>query len=589
MPQEALAVFEPGIVPNPSGDTPEDAYELFIYDKAIIRLKQRISSWEEDIEKTKARRKERYVSVDVNDLRKSGDIAKDETFVPDRVIDTNIRREAPAFVAFLKQTRRLAIFNCRNNPEITTEDKAKLEEEFTAGLTYEGWINEFFRELDGAQVHGWDSIEVVYDESKPLFISFEHIGHENYLFDRETFDPQNDEFVLRRYNVTCARLEEFVEKFGFDFEQVNKILLALKQKRDTQITIYKKLCKYKGQVYVSWFCDKYGVSNWLKAPELLDMGLNQPLKIYPIFTLPYAENEEEKLSEVKGRGFLDSPRQEASTAIITAFVNGMLRASDTYAAPSQIDDSGSMRELDTLERGKIYPMPLTFFHQDYPDPGVLKALQYLEAKGTQESGQVDFAATNREDSRKTAKEISSAEKQEGLLKSVGLTIYSEHLRQIFGFTWTIVQYLAATNAIQFLVIAQPTMVFIAGQQIEGPAQLVNNRRIILQKYDVRPAGDTDVIERAETLQKMKIDWPVIATTPLAATFLSDYLRLNYIKDGERYAQILQAGDMKKQVIQALSGMIQALVTPEDVKALPPDQQQQLTNLQAQVQQVLAAP
>src|SRR5437660_740866 len=265
----------------------DQAPELFDYDKAIIHIKRRISDWNEETQRTKARRKERYVSINIEDLRKCKIIAADETFIPDRVIDTNIRREAPAYVAFLKQSRRLAIFKCSNNPDITTEDKAKLEEAFTDGLTYQGWINEFFRELDGAQLHGSDSIEIVYDESKPLHISFEHIGHENFLFDRETFDPQNDEFVLRRYVVTCSRLEQFVEDFGFSSEQVSKILDALKNKRETPVVIYKKFCKYNSEVYVSWLCDQYGVSDWIKSPELLDMGLDQPMDVYPIFTLPY--------------------------------------------------------------------------------------------------------------------------------------------------------------------------------------------------------------------------------------------------------------------------------------------------------------
>src|ERR1044071_1870313 len=97
-------------VPPPTQDTSQTSeYELFDYQKAIIRIKKLIGSWSDENDRTKARRRERYVKLDVEDLRKQGKIEIDETFVPDRMIDTNIRREQPEYVAFLKQSRRLAI------------------------------------------------------------------------------------------------------------------------------------------------------------------------------------------------------------------------------------------------------------------------------------------------------------------------------------------------------------------------------------------------------------------------------------------------------------------------------------------------
>lgn len=576
---------------------PTDEFELFIYSKAIIRLKELIASWTDETAKTKARRKERYVNVDVEQMRKNNVISPDETFIPDRLIDTNIRREQPEYIAFLKQSRRLAIFNCRSNPSLDKSKQEQLEAEFTSGLTYLGWINEFFRELDGAQTHGWASIEVVYDNTKPLHISFEYIRHEHFLFDLESIDPQNDEFVLRKYIVTANKLEEWVNAFGFDRDQTSKILETFKNKRNKPISIYKKYCKYNNEVYVSWFCPEHGTSDWLKPPEKLLMGLVNanaqpvPIDIYPIFVLPYVETEEEEIYEVKGRGFLDSSKQEATTSLITSFINGMLRASDTYAAPSQPDDSGAMRQLDRLERGKIYPYPLTFFHQDYPDPGVLRALQFIDVSNAQETGQTDFAVNNREDSRKTAREVTAGMAEANLLKSVKLAIYSEHLRSIFAFCWRIVQSEALQNKIQFLLTQIQVPVILGGINTGNTLpKWQNDFQTINQIYDIKPAGDQDVLVRAEILQNMMQDWPVIVNTPIALTFLSDFLRLRYPNEqGRKYAEALLAGDPKKTLIQQLASMLQTLITPEDIAALPSEQQNQLKQLQLQTQQVLQQP
>ena len=584
-------------VPPPTQDTSQTSeYELFDYQKAIIRIKKLIGSWSDETDRTKARRRERYVKLDVEDLRKQGKIEIDETFVPDRMIDTNIRREQPEYVAFLKQSRRLAIFRCVSNPSIDENVKEQLEKEFTDGLTYLNWINEFFKELDGAQTHGWASIEVVYDESKPFKIGFEYVAHENFLFDTESLDVQNDEFVLRRYSFTANKLEEFIQKFGFDEQQTGYILKAVENKRNEPITVYKKYCKYNGQVYVSWFCDKYGTNDWLKAPEPLLIGIAdkdgqpQPVDVYPIFLLPYVETEEEKIFEVKGRGFLDGPKQEASTSIITSFVNGMLRASDVYAAPSQESDSGTTDQIKPLIKGHIYPFPLTFFHQDYPDAGVLRALQYLDVANAQETGQTDFAVNNREDSRKTAREVTAAQQEAGLLKSVKLAIYSEHLRQIFSFCWRIVQSLALQNEITLLLTEIQVPVVLGSQQVGAIPRQQNDFQTINQVFDIRPAGDTDVIQRADMIQQYQADWPVIQQTPIAMQFLSDFLRLRYPGDiGRKYALALQQGDPKKMLIQQLAGLLQSVITPEDVKALPPEQQQQLVQLKQQTQQVLSQP
>ncbi len=146
--------------------------DYFIYEKAKIRINDIIDSWSGLCSQAQQRRNERYIDLNIEELRKSGSILPDETFIPQRVIDINMSRELPEFLSFLKQSNRLAIFTCVSDPNIQTDN---LEKDFTKGLTYEGWYKDFKKMIDGAQLHGWDSVEVVYDESKPLHVGFEHV------------------------------------------------------------------------------------------------------------------------------------------------------------------------------------------------------------------------------------------------------------------------------------------------------------------------------------------------------------------------------------------------------------------------------
>src|SRR3990167_6638641 len=154
---------------------PDEAELRFDFDKSKVYLKKIISQWDTELLVTKSNRLKRDVDIDSEDLRKRGDIAPDETFIPDRTIELNIRREQPSYASYLVQSRRLGIFRCKSQPGL---DSQRLEIEFTNGLRYPGWISPWFKEVDGTQAHGWDSIEVIFDEDKPLHVALEHIGHD---------------------------------------------------------------------------------------------------------------------------------------------------------------------------------------------------------------------------------------------------------------------------------------------------------------------------------------------------------------------------------------------------------------------------
>lgn len=621
--------------------------KLFDYSQARLSLKRIIQDWQGEIQRTEVNRKCRDVQINTEALRQKGQLDEDETIIPVRVIDVNIQREQPAYVNYLKNSRRLAIFNCLSDPSLDTQ---LLEREFTRGMTYQAWENAYFKTFDGAQTHGWDSVEVVYNEMFPLNCGIEHVGHDMLFYPLTITDLQASPEVIRAYDVTRLQLETYVKEYGFDAEQVRVYFSTFKDtQRENEVhRIYKRFFKYQGVVYTSWFSDKPETSDWLKKPEPAFVGIKEkktvmvpvtrtvmqpvaagpngeviqvpqqvteqqpqeqwvpkPLTQYPIFLLPYRESEKPKLFDRKGRVFLDEAKQECQTAILSGFVNGLTRAANIYASMDKEDGTaGSLKEINNLKLtgGRILNKKVNLWHPDYPDPMVLRALQYFDVANSQETNQINFAVMNREDSRKTATELDQANEQQALLNSVSLTLFSTFLRQVLSFAWLIVQSQAIQGRIVLLqidvpipmmnpVTGQPVIDPTSGQPVIQGMQKQNNVQVLSQVYDVRAAGDVDVIQRDQKVQQMMQDWPVISQTPLAMQFLKDLMLLKYPDKGESYGRMLEMADPMKQM-QGLIGSLYTILdgamkqNPQEFSNLPPEQQQQLDQVMRQAQQVV---
>lgn len=592
--------------------------DLLDFAKVKVRLDKLIGEWATEVAETETRRNLRYVDIDVDAMRKNNEIAPDETFVPDRVIDVNISREHPIFAKFLKGSRRLAIFHSLDDPEAQVQ---QLELDFTKGLTYPGWYLQFFREVDGAATHGWDAIEVVLDTTKPLNIGFEHIGHDNLYFNRKIEDFQSSELVIRRYKVTTQTLEMYVAQHGFDRAQVDIMINrnSAEKKQDVIYDIFKLYFKYLNVVYVGWFSNAHGTDNWLKAPVQLDLGIveqisagsssfglasimqggltpglpaeiNQPrpVDMYPIFIFPYKEDEDKEVTAKVGRCFLDEYRQEAHTTVLTSFINSLIRSSYVFGSPENGDEDGPPKQLDlVIKRNMIFDKKMNFWSFPQPEATVLQALQFFGALNANQTGQLDYAVMNRQDARKTAEEMKVASQESDDLKSVSLSFYSEHLREIFAFVWVIVQSQAKQGLVKIALIKQQqTISGPMGEQIPIGVSYVNDVELISQNFDIRPAGDTDVIQREAKIRQMKEDWAVISQTALANRFLQDLMRLQYPDMGDEYAKILEAGDPVKALLQSIVTVLQGALQPEEFQALSPQEQNGLQQIQQQVQQIL---
>lgn len=584
----------------------ENYTRLFDFNLARARLKRLVDEFNANVvPRVENNRSLRKLDIDPSKLRQSNKIKKDETMIGIRTINTNVEREQPAFISFLRNSRRQAVFTCVSDPNQKTD---LIEEHYTKGMTYADWETPWYKQLDGTQVHGWDSIEVVFDPSKPLHVGIEHIGHDKLIFPLGALNIQSCEIIIRSYSVSQIELKRFVAEFGFDSVQVEDLLSNRSDERkDQNITIYKKFCKYGGQVWVAWFALEEATRDWLKQPAPLYLGIDEeveeafidpltrqemsapalkpaPIADFPVFLLRYRLTEEQEIKESIGRAFLDLPKQEALTALWSSYVNGATRASNIYGSPKGTSASGAgPKQLElAIEHGKFYSEPVEFWNTPYPDESLLRAAQALDVHNSQEVGQLTFAVQNKKGSRTTAKEISSAEEQNSLMNSVQLTLFSTHIRQVHSFIWPIVQSRAIRGEIQFLNTIENVVIDpVSGQEIISRS---NDVEAIAKVYDIRAAGDVDVIQRAEKLEKMREFLPSIQAIggQLFAMFFTDMLKIAFPDDGEKYGNLLAMGMEDKQLIQQLSQMLMSSLTEEDLAGMGLREKQALQGLQQQV-------
>ncbi len=581
-------------------------------------------AWVNQVTQARVNRSLRSIDIDTRSMRAQGVLKEGETLLPVRIADRNIRREQPQYISFLTQSRRSLLFrSAQGEWDKGINNEERLEAAFTQGMRCQKWEVAPFKATDGAQTHGWDSVEVVFDDTKPLKVGIEHIGNDKLMFPPEAIDLQFCEYICRGYDLTTMQLQMFVTQFGFDAVQVEQLISPDKQSGKSGLKhyrVWKVMFREDGIIKVAWRCDagtnSASCNDWLKKPENLYLGrqhkeitviaappemvhdqfgamtMVQPPPIetevmvddveteFPVYVLQYHETENQRIFETKGRVFLDKYDQEAQTAIASGFVNGLMRATNVYASVRNDGSPGSSappKQLNVkMEHGAIYDKPVDFFHSDYPNPVLLSALQYFDVRNSDENGQTNFAVNNRQDSRKTATEIQAANQQAGLLSAVQVTLYSSWVCSFYSRAWEIVQSLALADKIKFLPLVQP----------DGTT--INDKVVIDKPYYTKAAGDVDVIQRAETLGKMQQFWPLLQGTAAAPMVLRTMLVTAFPDGGIQWSQAIQDDNNTKQLLATVSQMLEQLIAarPEELAQLPPEQQQQLASLQQQVQQVI---
>lgn len=584
----------PPSVETPVPELPPPAPDLLAWDKAKSSIASLVADFNSEVESTTRRRNLRQIDIDVEAERKASRILADETMIPQRVIDNNIKKGMASYMNYTRQSRRLVIFTPTDGQK--TDGKVeKLEDEFTRGMRYTGWDIAHEKTIDSGSLHGWGWGEVVYDPTKPLHVGIEYHEHERVIFPLCSEDVQANDMILVEHQYSAFKLRRCVDKHGWSKDVVDKLIgQKLGEDKTTEkrelIQVFKVFIKHEGQVFVGWANKE--AEQWLKEPAPLDLNLRTPvqemnplgvpvmtlapvpIEMFPVFMFCYEETERPRLVDHKGRAFYDVYKQEAQTAVWSAFVNACNRAAGLYGSVDQATDGGPPKQQKVvLKSGHLIDKKVQFWQPQYPDPVMLEAVQQSEVLNANETGQTTFAVMNKgAGSRTTAKEMSVAENDKQLLGSVSLLQLSRYYGAVYTFVWHVVQNLALQGDINFMV---------------DPQTGKNDIETIKRPYTVQPAGDIDFIKREELKKTYMNMWSVVSGTPIALPFLARMLKLFLPEDGEMFADLLEAGN-PAQLVGAMETIMEALLTPEAVQGLPPEQQQQIIQIMQQAKQYVAA-
>ena len=548
--------------------------DLTNYEDATVKIRELLNVVSDLETVADENRNSRKLDVNVEAERADGYLDEDEFLVPAHIIDTNIRREQSKYVAYVTGSRRSAIFTSITEPTAAT---GSLERDFTDKSRYAGWQVPLFKVIDGMQLHGYSVAEVLFDTETPGHFAVEAVNYEDFGFPADTRDIQACEMLVHRHYFTALQLRE-TEDFNKD---VVEILLDDNPDGDSGTYLHdeslyrieKVMFKQDGKVFVGWSCcDK--CDDWLREPRPLYLGRRLGDTFvdeteYPYVIFPYNIHEDSAIQNASGRAFLDRTAQETITSLMSSFVTAHRRASNFYFAKDNEDPNNTNVQTGVkFQPGALIDSNIKQFQLSPPDSSMLGAIQSLISQNAQEQSQINYAAMNRRDSRKTATEIQAASSEAQMLSSTQVSLFSIALKDVYEICFRIYQARVIAG------VLRPT----------ASLDLYLNHT-----FSIKPAGDVDVIERAEKSQKMMQAWPVVSQTGLAPKFLQNMMRLMFPDEGEEYAEMLQTDDRKNALLQQLLQVVNSLVVDQQTGQLSEEAQpfaQQLQLLQSQVQDVL---
>ena len=119
----------------------------YINSKDYKKLDQKLRELKNNIEdlviKARDARRLRYTDIDIEAQRSDGKLAPDELYVPQHIIDTNIRRESSPYVQYVTQSPRAVILEDLMD---SATDLTLLEKDLTKKIRFPGLTNPCFQE-----------------------------------------------------------------------------------------------------------------------------------------------------------------------------------------------------------------------------------------------------------------------------------------------------------------------------------------------------------------------------------------------------------------------------------------------------------
>jgi hypothetical protein len=545
-------------------------------------LEQKFKDLKQSIEdltnKQRASRKLRYADVDIEAEREEGRLQPDELYIPQHIIDTNIRREQSAYVQYVTQSPRAVIAEDTIDPTI---DSSLFERDISKKLRYDGWQLDMFATIDSFQANGYAIMEMVQNQDKGGEIAFEQVEFADFGFVSDTRDIQAVEFTARAYYFTRTRLvalcgdKDLNNPKNWNWEQVEKVVRSDSNSANVDneeynaqerslYKIYKVMTRLNGVINVAWIqpdvCDNYltpfkplyigtrkltipqkqGVQQTVPqeqlAIQIIAKGQLPPSQEayetdYPYFLFPYLISENKTIQNLKGRVMLDQDVQEAISSLLSSACTQSRRASGMYFSKDVADPNDDILQSKNifLKPGCLINSKVTAFKLDAPDPSTFSAIQVLAGLNQNETSQVNFAVNNRKDSRKTAEEIKVANQQNQLLSTVQVVLFSLALKRMYSCGVRVIQSRVLAGLIP---VNAPVLPFYA------------------RKWIIKPSGDVDVIEKQQLIQSMIQTWPVVQNTAIGITYLCDLLEMMFPINAAKYVSGLQQAQQQQQSQQA---------------------------------------
>jgi len=534
------------------------------------RLKDMTSVLKELTIKSAASRRLRYVELDIEGERRQGNLQPDELYIPQHLIDMNIRREQSSYVQYVTQSPRAAICKSMQIPAV---EPMLLENDLTNRLRFDGWQIPLYSCIDGFQQNGYGIMEVVYDETKPGHVGMEFVQLQDFAYIADTKDLQECEMVGRSYYFSRTKIVDEVTNGKFDPVQAemiyegepssnyNDVVIDFRDK--SLYKIEKVMFRVNGVVHVAWCCESK-CDDWLAKPVPLFIGRRQPYAPeevqqmqqqsqmtgqpinqkqtqvgkqtyevdYPYVLFPYLISENDTISQLKGRVYMDQDTQEGASSLMSSFCTAHRRASGLYFCKDTDDPDNEflLNKNIYFETGALISGKIKQFQLTAPDADVVQAIMTVVSANQNETSQVNFAAQNRKDSRKTATEISAATQSAQSLSTVQVVLFSNSLRQTYQLMFEIIR----------------------SRVVAGLIQDVNPEvaQLYALKWAIKPAGDVDVIERQQTIQTMMSAWPVVQQTPASFAYMCDLIQKMFPEQATKYITALQQAQQQQQSAQA---------------------------------------
>lgn len=515
--------------------------------------------------KCSTRRKVRRHKVNTEELKTRGDgaLLADETVVPDRTIETNLRRDKSTYVKYIEKATTVLNFTDTANPQNRLDPVSRWHTEIVRSGD---WRRPLYLLVDSLELHGAGWLEVVFDPTSPSRTAKEYIRREDLLIPEQTRTLQACTRMYRRYQVTKEQFKKLAAKYDFDLA-VAKISYDKEKSGTALVNIYKGYLRDDtGVVHIAWRTEDGSAETWLKAPEPLDLGIYnetideatgqlsftpQPINLYPVFCFPYELEEDETIYETQGRAALDLHVQEALTSLITSTTNGANRASRFYPTrKAAADGNPRNQESVILKHGCLNDGDIDVFQPNWPSPVALSVAQLLTTRNATQAGATDFAAMSRQDTAKTATELTLAQTESDELSSARISLFSFNL--------------LSAETLCFLIIRSQVKV----GEIKTPPTF-NAAQLFSPTLTWTMAADTQVVLRAQTATKFQQYFPYVQNTPFALPFVSAMLQEIFPEFYPQWKQEVGELDRNKQLLQSafqvLSNMPQEAVPPDAVE------------------------